>query len=193
MEQVKYYNPSLEEMKIKCANNRRIIFNTEVDRDEIFKVVYYLDKLVQMDKKLGTKEPIEILIDSYGGEAYSILTLCGKLDTLKRNGYIIKTTLTGVAMSAGSILLVMGTKGHRKAWKYGTCMIHNVLNGFWGELQSLRDNMKETERLWNVLCDIYKENTNLTQEMLDDIVNRRHDWFIDSEKCLELGIVDIIE
>ena len=181
----------LNEMILQdCLKNRRIHLTEEVDRESIFKVLYFLRKLENLDSKTGEKLPITIVVDSFGGLCYSCLSLCSKISEMKNNSYEINIEITGVAMSAASIIACVGSK--RGMYKYATIMIHSILSGTYGKLQDMREDMEETERLWKILCDIYKENTKITQEQLDDIVKRKHDWFLSAEECLELGIIDYI-
>ena len=58
----RYVDQVFQEIKVKSANNRKIILDGEVNDEECIKACYYLDKIVEMDKVKGTKEPITILI-----------------------------------------------------------------------------------------------------------------------------------
>ena len=58
---------TIDEMRINSAFRRKIYLCEEIDRESIFKVIYYLDRLKELDAKSGTKEPIEIVLDTYGG------------------------------------------------------------------------------------------------------------------------------
>ena len=61
MGNVKYNDPVFQEIKVKSANNRKIIFEGEVNDEECLKTCYYLDKLT------GKKQPITIYLHTPGG------------------------------------------------------------------------------------------------------------------------------
>ena len=54
MAHVQYVDTILQEMKVKSANNRKIIFDGEVNDSECLKACYYLDKLMSMDRVSGS-------------------------------------------------------------------------------------------------------------------------------------------
>ena len=86
----RYVDQVFQEIKVKSANNRKIILDGEVNDDECIKACYYLDKIVEMDKVKGTKEPITILIHSPGGSIYAGNILLGKIKQMQdKMGYTI--------------------------------------------------------------------------------------------------------
>ena len=46
----KYIDPVFQEIKVKSANNRKIIFEGEVTDEECLKTCYFLDKLMEHDR-----------------------------------------------------------------------------------------------------------------------------------------------
>ena len=53
----------------------------------------------------------------------------------------------------------------------------------------LVDSVKDIERLTNILHNIYIENTNLTEDILEDIDKLKKDRWIDSTEALKLGLI----
>ncbi len=179
------------EMRLSSALKRRKIYlSDEVDRETIFEVLYFLDRIQQMDEKLGIKEPIEIICDSYGGIVYHGLSLISKILELKDNGYHIISTVTGVGMSMGFMIPLVASE--RKIFRFGTLMCHQPSSATWGKLQDQEEDIQETLRLWNVLKGIICKHTKITDEQLEDIKIRKFDWYITPQQALELGIVDKI-
>lgn len=178
----------ITEMKFKnVMKHRKIDISGEIDRDEIFKAMYYINKLVEQDKLTNTKEAITIVVNSFGGEIYFGLGLLSLIESLKKNGYSIDTEVTGVAMSMGAQILLTGSK--RRAYKYSTIMIHQPSSGTWGDLQSQQENIAETVRLWVLMKKIIKENTDITEEQLEDLKSHKRDWFMDAETALKYGVI----
>ena len=66
---------------------------------------------------------IPIIIDSYGGEVYSLMTM---ISALKHAEIPIATIVEGKAMSCGAVLFTFGEQGMRFMDPDATIMIHDV-------------------------------------------------------------------
>jgi ATP-dependent Clp protease protease subunit len=185
----------IEEMKVQTAmRDRRIYLETEVDRESIFKCVYYMQRLKDMDDAkdipIKKRKSIEIIIDSYGGAIYHGNSLISKIEEFKEFGYEIITTVQSVAMSMGFMILVSGSK--RRAQRYASILFHQPSSGSRGTLQLMQDDLKETERLWELMKVITKKNTKLTEEYLEEVKDRNRDIIFNPQEALDAGIIDEI-
>ena len=81
------YNEMIAQDALK---NRRIWFNDEVDDTSCTKAIYYLNKLEKIDKLNGKKEKITLIMNSPGGIVYSGLMLISKIESMKKDGYILE-------------------------------------------------------------------------------------------------------
>lgn len=181
----------LEEMVLKDSiKRRRIHLHTYVTPDEVFKIAYYINKIVAQDKQTGKKLPISIYISSGGGSCYHGLQICSLFEQLKDDGYIIETVVTSMAASMAFMIAVCGSKGHRKIYRYGSTLFHQVSSGTIGKLQDMEEDVEETKRLWMLLKEITLKNTNLTDERLEQIKREKLDVWYSSQQSLEFGIVD---
>lgn len=179
------------EMRLSSAlKYRKIYLSDEVDRETIFEVLYFLNRIQQLDKRIGTKEPIELICDSYGGIIYHGLSLISKILELKDEGYYIISTVTGVGMSMGFMIPIVASE--RRVYRYGTLMCHQPSSATWGKLQDQQEDIQETLRLWNIMKEIICKYTKITDEKLEDIKTRKHDWYFTPQQALELGVVDKI-
>jgi ATP-dependent protease ClpP protease subunit len=184
-------NNLIIEMKATSAlKNRRIYLSDEFDRDSIFEVVYFLDRIRDIDLRSGRKDKIELIIDSYGGVIYSGNLLLSKIEQLKDEGYEIITTTSGVAMSMGFIAAICGSK--RYAYRHATFLVHQPSSGTWGTLKDIEDDRDETNRLWEDMKSTIKKYTKITEAQLNDIKERKHDWILNAQQALELGVIDKI-
>lgn len=184
-------DPVITDMESKYVIKYRIIpLYDEVTRESMFKCLYWLEKLVNMDKQTGTKQPITFQIDSYGGYCYHGLSLISRIEKLVEEGYEIIGVCAGVAMSMGSAILNVCSK--RQMYRYGTVLIHQVASGSYGKYQDMKETLEETKRLNDVLMGLYLKRTKLSKEKLEDLIVRKLDWHIDAETALEYGIVDEI-
>lgn len=188
---IKPQNGLLVEMKVNSAlRDRKIYLSDEIDRDVIFECMYFMNRLRDLDRKIGKKPPIELLINSYGGNIYDGNSLISLIEEFKKEGYEIITTVSGVAMSMGFMISIVGSK--RKSYKYSTLLCHQPSSGAIGALQELEDVVSETQRLWELMKKIIIENTKITDEELEDVKKTHTDWTITPEQALELGVIDLI-
>ena len=86
------------------TENPPFIYVTDFD-DETVKDFYVKFTSLEFDTKVKI---IPIIINSYGGQVYSLLAM---LDMISSSKKTICTVATGKAMSCGSILLAAGTPG----------------------------------------------------------------------------------
>jgi len=192
--QVPYMKDAIvEEMKVNSALKHRVIYMAEdVDDDSVFKLNYYLDRILRIDAKDGTKEPITIIISSFGGSVYEILSSISRLEKMQEDGYIIKTIVDAKAMSCGSLLSQCGSKGYRYANRYATLLYHQVSSATWGTLADMEVGVEETQRLWDLLKEITLKHTNVSDEWFEGLKVRNRDLYLTPKQCLELGIIDEI-
>lgn len=69
-------------------------------------------------------------------------------------------------------------------------IIGNILNFYDKTSLLLSDNIKNTELLFNIIDNILKENTKMTQENIDNIKNKF--TIINSNECKKLGLCNTI-
>lgn len=182
---------TIEEMRLTSVlRDRRIFLCEEIDRESVFKIFYWLDRLKALDKKTNTKEPIEIILDCYGGCAYSTITLCSKIKSMIKEGYNIITTVHTVGFSGAFWILISGSE--RRAFSDSRLMVHNVLGGTNGKHQDMIEDLEEVEKLWNKLKEIIVENTNITDEKMDEIKKTKYDWYFWGKDALDLKIIDYL-
>ena len=69
-------------------------------------------------------------------------------------------------------------------------LIHKATSGFIGKNEEMKDHVKNIDLLDSFMKDIYKKNSKMPDEVLDEIMNK--DIFLSPEQCLEYGLVDRI-
>lgn len=138
----------------------------------------------------GPDLPIIIYIDSYGGDADSLASMLETMDEVP-NAFI--TVAIGKAVSCGAILLSHGD--YRFCGRYARVMIHEVKSGAYGDIDDLKNDVKETERLNEVFMDLLAKNCHLPgfKELKEKM--RAHDggdMWMGPEAALAFGIVDFV-
>lgn len=173
------------------TNQRKIFINEDITEDSVFKYMYYLDKLVDLDNQRGgIKQPIELCINTNGGSVYDCFTLISKIEYMKDNGYHIITTNIGRAFSAGFLISICGSE--RRAYRLARYMYHDVSSGTFGKYYEMKESLEEVKILSEMISDIVCKYTNLTRENLQDINKYKLDRYYSASEILDLKGVDII-
>jgi ATP-dependent Clp endopeptidase proteolytic subunit ClpP len=144
------------------------------------------------DHAVKTKqECLPIVIDSYGGQVYSLL---GMVDIIKSCKIPVATIISGKAMSCGAVLATCGTEGYRYMAPSATMMIHEVSSGAFGKVEEIKVSSKETDRLNGLILKLMAKNIGKTEHYIMDLIdqNRHADWFLDAEEAVKHNLVNKI-
>lgn len=131
---------------------------------------------------------IPVIIDSYGGEAYSLLSM---ISCIKSSNIPVATIVKGKAMSCGAILASFGEDGLRFMDKDSVMMIHDVSAAAFGKVEELKTNARESERLNKKLYTMMARNCGKPDDyFLKLIHDKGHaDWFLEAEEAKDHNIV----
>ena len=132
---------------------------------------------------------VPVVIDSFGGDVYSLLSMIAEIDA---SDLIIATIVKGKAMSAGSFLAACGTPGYRFCDPEATYMIHEVSSMTWGKISDLKADTSETERLNERLFCLLADRCGQEPDyFLDQVHNKKHaDWFLSAKQAKRHRLVD---
>ena len=146
--------------------------------------------LVSAAQNTGQKV-VPVVIDSYGGEAYSLLSMIG---TIKSSKLPVATIVKGKAMSCGALFASFGEEGLRFMDKDAVLMIHDVSTMAFGKVEELKADARESERLNKKLYTMMARNCGKPDDyFLNLIHDKGHaDWFLDAEEAKEHNIVQQI-
>lgn len=187
----------MEAPTLPVPMSRDLFFTQQVDQDSICELVERVIKIEKNDKYLVKfynlhgisyiPQPINIYIDSYGGNVLQAFGLVSIMTACKTP---IHTIVTGTAMSAGFLIAITG---HRRfCYKDSTYMYHQVSTGVYGTLKELEAEFIEASRLQERIEFHTKKRTNLTEEKLEEIYQTRHDFFFDANDAVTFGCADEI-
>lgn len=127
---------------------------------------------------------IQVLLSTYGGSVYEGLAL---YDAIKASKTKVDVIIGGKSMSMGTIIM-LGSET-RKAYRNTTFMVHEMTSAHLGKLADLESNLDESKRLQKILWDIITSETKITQKQLDDIYEKKKDWYLSADEALELGLI----
>jgi ATP-dependent Clp protease protease subunit len=163
----------------------RIIFVTGPIDDHVSSVV--CAQLLFLESESPNKD-IFMYINSPGGVVSSGLAMYDTMQYIKPD---ISTVCIGQAASAGSLLLMAGTKGKRIALPHSKIMIHQPSGGFRGQATDIEIHAKDILDTKKTLNDLYVKHTGQSLEVIQNSMER--DNFMTAQQAVEFGLIDKIE
>ncbi len=190
-----FSKPMLEQQEVRPIEARptakplTIRFHTPVTSDSCSKLA---EALVQMDMQskqleasFGQRMPVKLHLQSLGGELLPTFYIC---DLIKELDTPVHVYIDGFVASAASLMAICGEK--RFMTKNSCILVHQLRAASAGKLSDMKQEMDNLNNFMGSLRQIYLENSNVKEEELDDLLTS--EFWLDSQKCLELGFVDEI-
>jgi ATP-dependent Clp protease protease subunit len=136
-------------------------------------------------------DPITLYISTYGGSADEMFGLFDIMNRTKKV-CVIETIGVGKVMSAGTLLLAAGTKGHRKISRHCRVMLHQVSAGTFGPLFNMTTEIDAIQKLQDQYVKAMSSCTNLSERKLKSLLNERVNIYLSAEEAVEYGLADEI-
>lgn len=130
---------------------------------------------------------IPIVIDSFGGDPYSLLAM---IDRIEQSNVPVDTVVTGKAMSCGSILLSCGV--NRYATPSATIMVHGGSAEFEGSIDNIRMQANHLDSLDDMCYEILDKNTGNLPGYWKQLVSSQTgntDLYLTPQQALSRGMV----
>jgi ATP-dependent Clp protease, protease subunit len=179
-----------KDSSISIGSNQ-VFFYDDVTRQSVYNLSRQLDatskalQILTINFNLSTCPPIELYINSDGGEVLSAFSV---VDRIKSSSIPIHSYCEGMVASAATLLSVCCHKRYIR--KNGFMLIHQLSSGVWGPFENLKEEVANMELLMKCIKSIYLQHTNISESDLVEIL--KHDTYLSSEECLKLGLVDEI-
>lgn len=145
------------------------------------------------DAAIAAKQDIiPIVIDSYGGSIYSLMSMIDAINACKIK---IATIVESKAMSAGAVLFSCGAEGYRFIGPNATVMVHCAAGHAGGKINEMKVDIKELDRLNSKVFKILDKNCGKPDGYFWDIIeNKKHmtDWYLDAEEAVAHNIANHI-
>lgn len=142
----------------------------------------------------NSRQPvIPIIIDSYGGEVYSLLSMIDSIHSVGETP--VATIVTGKAMSCGAVLFSQGTEGYRYIAPHASLMVHDVSGGAFGKTEDINVSAKEISRLNDMIYALMAKGTGKKDaKYYWKIVHQkgRTDWHITPEEAKKHNLANNI-
>lgn len=142
-------------------------------------------RMTQMAFGLQDPPPIELHIQSYGGE---VLPAMGVVDYIEQCGVPVHSYIDGYAASAATMISVACKR--RYAYRNSIMLLHQISGGARGKMAEMDDQFSNMKALMAAVVGLYTRRTFISAEELDELL--RHDLWLNAEECLSHGIVDAI-
>jgi ATP-dependent Clp protease protease subunit len=166
-------SPLIKEFELR--KNPIIIRVNKFNEEEAKK----FDQLIAQAHNTG-QSVIPIIIDSYGGQVYSLMSM---ISSIKHAELPIATIVEGKAMSCGAILFSFGAEGYRFMDPNATIMIHDVSSMEHGKVEEIKASAEETERLNQIVYKMMALNCGKKDDYFLKLVHKKGhaDWFLDPD------------
>jgi ATP-dependent protease ClpP protease subunit len=132
---------------------------------------------------------IPVVIDSYGGQVYSLMSM---IAAIRDAELPVATIVEGKAMSCGAVLFSFGEDGLRFMDKDATLMIHDVSSMDFGKVEELKAGAAEAERLNQKIYTMMARNCGKKDDYFLKIVDKKKhaDWFLEADECKKHGMAN---
>ncbi len=176
-------NPFEGKIEQLLLSNRRIFLSEDVNSDSTRDIIRKLWFLELSDPG----KPILFVINSPGGAVDSGFAIW---DQVKMITSPVKTLVTGLAASMGSVLSLCASPGHRYATPHSRIMIHQprIHAVIRGQATDLEIHAQEIEKTREQLVDIYADATKQSKDVIRKALDRDR-WYT-AEEALEFGLLD---
>lgn len=176
----------MEEDIVNLLKKEKEIWVTKFDEDSAQKFRTAVLSAASEDPS----RPIIIYIDSYGGYVDALAKMIETIDEIPNP---IVTCCMGKAMSCGAMLLSHGDV--RFLGKHSRVMVHEVSSGTIGNVQDMKDDVKETVRLNEHFMGLLAHNCGFKNYAeLRSVIKEQdgRERYLVGEDALKFGIVDAI-
>lgn len=176
-------NATVIDVYSRLMKDRIIFLSGDVNSDKMDTIVAQMLFLESINH-----EPINLFINSGGGECYSGLELVSVMRYIHSPVY---TTVLGLAASMGAVIASSGEKGHRKALPYSRFMVHQPSSGVgYSTFRDQQIHLKEMESLKHDLYEVLSQNSGHTIQDIELLCDR--DKWMKPQEAIRLGFLDEI-
>lgn len=138
------------------------------------------------------QEIIPVIIDSFGGCVYSLLSM---ISEVQNSSLPVAMICESKAMSAGAILFTFGTEGHRYLAPHATMMIHEVSSFAYGKVEDIKVDAEEADRLNDLIFRLMAKNCGKADDYFLDIIHEKGhtDWYLTPKEAKKHNLVNHIK
>lgn len=178
---------------LKDGYSKNLVLSTDIDSESVGEIIEAILDLNTIDDELESelkdyvREPIKLIINSFGGSVYDGFALISVIETSKTpiHGYCY-----GSAMSMGFAVFI--STHLRFAHRLSTFMYHEISDTFFGNITGAKQNLKECDRLQKMYDEYVLSKTKLPLNKITDYKNRKEDWYLSAQEAYKYKVVDFL-
>jgi len=167
-----------------------IYFNDDIGERTIVDLMIRFRSLLKYrdseDYTGNIEKPINLVLNSPGGEIHEMMGLIDYIDSLKQPVNII---IRGKAFSAAAVVLA-STTGQRMMSVNSTIMFHQPRSMMEGKLTDVVATIDYVNKIEQSVYNILAARSNKEASWWKD--NMRSDLYLSAEEAKEIGVIDII-
>jgi ATP-dependent protease ClpP protease subunit len=164
---------------LPMSTAKSVQFYGDIDIDSCQKLVSELLVLEHIEDE----EPIQLHIQSYGGDLMPVFYALDCIDALKTP---VWTHVDGYAASAASLLSVYGDR--RFMTKRSFVLMHELRTEARGSFSEVSTDLSHSKELMQMMCDVYEMKTSMKRDEIMQLLVK--DAWLNAKQCLSFGIVD---
>lgn len=168
-----------------------VYFYSDVNNESCFllnKSITDLSKqllISQITFNLQSPPPINLYINSDGGELFGALSI---IDRIKTNKVPVHSYVEGLVASASTLISI---SCHRRFIRKNSIMlVHQIRSWFGGTYENFIDENKNLELLTNTVKNLYFQNTKFEEDVLNELLKR--DIYLNADDAIKYGLADEI-
>lgn len=186
-------------------DGNNISLNKDAPRNYMYKnTVYLLDEISDVScayligdlheyvtNRQYFDTPLNFIINSPGGDVYTMMTILGLMNIAKINGITINTFVMGIAASAASVIAIQGDV--RKITKVSRHFVH------FGTTWSITERHSEIQKIYEQTKDYAERIDNLYLESCPGLTSEKlrelqldERGYLNAEQCIKYGLCDSI-
>jgi ATP-dependent Clp protease, protease subunit len=162
--------------------NDRVIFLGQPVDDDIANLV--VAQLLHLESEDPDKD-ISLYINSPGGSVYAGLAIYDTMQFIRPD---VATICFGTAMSMGSLLLMAGAPGKRRALPDAKILIHQPSGGFQGQSADVEIHAREILQIRARIDELYARHTGRSVDQVHDDMDR--DRYFTAAEAAAYGLID---
>jgi ATP-dependent Clp endopeptidase proteolytic subunit ClpP len=174
-----------------CSQLNHVYFNDDINNETAFALCKELRTvesqllLTTAMFKLKDERPIYLHITTNGGCIHSALQI---VDCIERLRVPVYTVVEGFVASAGTLMLLAGTK--RFIGKNAYTLIHELRSGVWGKMSSMEEEIGNLKKIMDHLVSFYTEKTGMTKKALEKLLTKDVIW--NADESISRGLVESV-
>lgn len=170
----------------KCLIDRKIIINEQIC-DQLLETAIL--PFMEMDND-GTNQPIELIINTVGGEIYNGFNLVDQIENAKSPVII---HIMSMAASMGFLIAMAGKNNPNVktiCHPFSVGLLHSGSQYMEGSAHAVKDTFDFSQQYEEKIKNYILTHTNIDEKLYEKI--ERKEYWCDAEEMLRLGVVDEI-